>query len=263
MHYGIAIWNFAEPGVSLPALVAWAAEAGFDAASFSSGQFGKVDEGEWRETGACLRERGMIATIHCSFNAPVPEILDTVESLGAVRAVTFDAAMAVLPQGRLYDWDRMGATLCELEQATRGSDIGLGVEDFPLGQCALDFYADAIPAALLDCPRYGMLIDLGHLHLRRTKEPYFQRLTPEEYIAAIPLPILEAHVHDNTGDADSHGHIGFGDAPFDAMASGLRAAGFDGVSTIEIAPSFHGSTPEQSRPHAIESLAQWRRLMAG
>lgn len=62
------------------------------------------------------------------------------------------------------------------------------------------------------------------------------------------------------GDRDSRGHLGFGNLPFEEVAAGLKAIGFDGISTIEIAPSFHGSTPAASRPHARDSLARWRGL---
>lgn len=262
MRYGIAVWNFLEPNVPLPALVDEFAGMGFDAVSFSSGQFPKTESAEWREVGALLRERGMIATIHNSFQVPVRDIVAAVACLdGSVAAVTFDAAMAVESRGRLYDWQCMGPALVELEGLTRDRAVQFGVEDFPLDQAALDFYADSIPPAVLDSPRLGMLVDLGHLHLRISQDAYFSALTPEAYLGRAALPVMEVHVHDNNGDKDTHGPIGLGDASFAAMARGLRALGFDGVSTIEIAPSFHGSTPAKSKPLAAESLATWRELM--
>ena len=89
--------------------------------------------------------------------------------------------------------------------------------------------------------------------------PYFSALTPSEYLARLPVPLIEVHVHDNAGDQDSHSPLGSGNIPFEAVAQGLHGIGFDGVSTIEIAPSFHGSSPEESRPRAKDSLEQWRR----
>jgi hypothetical protein len=48
---------------------------------------------------------------------------------------------------------------------------------------------------------------------------------------------------------------------FDAVAAALKVIAFDGVCTIEIAPKFHSSTPEESKPRALESLATWKRLI--
>ena len=105
-----------------------------------------------------------------------------------------------------------------------------------------------------------MLVDVGHMNLRLHSEGYFHGITPGEYFARIPVPILEVHLHDNKGDDDRHGHIGFGDVDFTAVARGLRATGFDGISTIEICPLFHGSKPPESRPRVRESLDTWRKL---
>jgi sugar phosphate isomerase/epimerase len=81
-----------------------------------------------------------------------------------------------------------------------------------------------------------------------------------EYLARLPLPVWEVHLHDNSGDRDEHGHFGLGNVDFAAVAAGLKAIGFSGVSTIEIAPSFHGKTPAESKPLSAESLAQWKDM---
>ena len=262
MRYGIAIWNFAEADVPLTALVEEFGELGFDAISFSSGQFDKVGLSEWEEVGGLLQDRDLAATIHCSFSTKYGDLETAMRALGdAVHAVTFDAAMRSDSRGHFYDWEQMGEFLSRLAEDTQATDILFGVEDFPLDIVALQHYDDAIPTEVSDCPRWGTLIDLGHLNLRCHREPYFKALTPQDYIDSVPVPILEVHVHDNDGTKDSHEPIGAGNGPFDAMAEGLLAVRFDGVSTIEIAPSFHGSTPTESKPKARESLDRWRKLM--
>ena len=262
MRYGIAIWNFAEAEAPLTALVEEFADLGFDAISFSSGQFSNVGLHEWEEVGAALRELDLVATIHCSFSAKYGDLETAMRALGdAVRAVTFDAAMSSDSRGHFYDWDLMGESLSRLAQDTQGTDLLFGIEDFPLDILALQHYEDAIPSIIADCPRWGTLVDLGHLNLRCHREPYFRALTPPDYIDSVPIPILEVHVHDNDGTKDTHEPVGEGNGPFEQMAEGLQAVRFDGVCTIEIAPGFHGSTPAESKPKAKDSLDIWRKLM--
>jgi sugar phosphate isomerase/epimerase len=81
-----------------------------------------------------------------------------------------------------------------------------------------------------------------------------------DYIGRLPLPIVEVHLHDNNGQKDEHGHFGLGNIDFGEVAAALKSVGFDGVSTIEIAPSFHGSTPAESKPRARESLERWKAI---
>jgi len=262
MRYGIAIWNFVEADAALTALIEEFAGLGFDAISFSSGQFDKVGLPEWEEVGELLQENALVATIHCSFSAKYGDLEAAMRALGdAVYAVTFDAAMRSDSRGHFYDWEQMGDFLSRLAEDTQGTDIFFGIEDFPLDIVALQHYDEAIPAEVSDCPRWGTLLDLGHLNLRRHREPYFSALTPQDYIDSVPIPILEVHVHDNDGTKDGHEPIGAGNGPFADMAEGLLSVRFDGVSTIEIAPSFHGSTPAESKPKAKDSLEAWRRLM--
>jgi sugar phosphate isomerase/epimerase len=72
---------------------------------------------------------------------------------------------------------------------------------------------------------------------------------------------VEIHLHDNDGTKDQHGHFGFGSVDFREVAGALKALCFDGVCTIEVAPPLHGSTAEQSRKKAVQSLHAWQRLM--
>lgn len=262
LRYAVAIWNFTEPGVQLLDLVEEFCTFGLDAVSFSSGQLGKVEPSEWEAVGKLLRERSMAATLHCSFGAAYDGMQAVISSLGeSLHAVTFDPAVLQDTPDRRYDWERMSPVLAALEEGTRNTSVRFGVEDFPLSAAALDVAKDCLPAAVRECPRWGILLDLGHMNMRWHQQPDRQSPSIEETIRAVPLPIVEVHVHDNAGDKDSHGYIGLGNAPFPAMARGLAAAGFDGISTIEIAPSFHGATLSADKPRVKESFEIWRDLL--
>ena len=263
MRYGIAVWNFREDGVPLVRLVEEFADAGFDAVSFLPGQLVQCSGAEAQEVASLLRQRGLVATVHGNFQMTFADVETLVGRLGdRLVALTMDAAMTTDSCGQFYDGPKMAQLLAEVEDITDGTTVRFGVEDFPLDRLALDHYREDL-GPLLDCPRYGTLIDLGHLNLRLHQSDYFRNMTPADYIRRVPLPIIEVHVHDNQGERDSHAPIGFGDVPFAEIAPALRAAGFDGLSTIEIAPSFHGSTPAQSKPKAGESLDAWRALWEG
>ena len=263
MRYGIAIWNFPEEGATLLQQVDDFADLGFDAISFLPRQLLECDDAAARDLGSRLRDRGLIATAHGNFEMTRADVETLVARLGdRLRVLSFDPAMTADSRGHFYDGRRMARFLLEVEEATRERGVEFGVEDFPLDALAVDACGDEL-APLLECPRYGVLIDVGHLNLRLRKTEYFGRLTPADYVRRVPRPILELHVHDNQGEIDQHAHMGFGNVDFSAVAAGLREIGFDGVSTIEIAPSFHHSTPAESKPMAKDSLEQWRAIWEG
>jgi sugar phosphate isomerase/epimerase len=260
MRYATAIWNYAEERVRLSDLVREFAGFGYDAISFSSGNFGGAKDAEMREAARVIGEQGLGVTVHCAFDFGVEGVTKALELLGdAVLAVTFDPVTEVDSCGMSFATGEMAPMVAEILRRTEGSQVRVGIEDLPLDRAALGRYcADLGPLA--ENPRYGMLVDVGHLNMRLRRWRYFSGMSVAEYITRIPVPIIEAHLHDNNGEGDQHGHLGFGNLDFAAVAEGLKAAGFEGVSTVEIAPSFHGSTPAESKPRARESLGRWKAL---
>ena len=261
MHYGIAIWNFVEESTWLPDLIAEFAGFGFDTISFLPGQLLDVPPEDARQAVSTLRELGLHATVHGDFAMSGEDVRRLAALLGPdYLCQTFDAALTETSWARLYDLPRMAALLGQVGEALALSGGRFGVEDFPLDQEAIAHYQEEL-APLLAHPGYGMLVDLGHLNMRLSQHAYYRNFSPAEYLRRTPLPIIEVHVHDNHGDRDDHAPLGAGTGDFAALAAALREQGFTGVSTIEIAPSFHGSTPAADKPHARESLERWRKLL--
>ena len=249
MRYATAIWNYAEPGVDLADLVAEFAGFGYDAISLSSSQWAKLDD--------------LLVTAHSGFNIAIDDATRLVEWLGdSLHAITFDPMMGMDSRGMLFEASAMAELIAEILVATDGTELLVAVEDFPLDDTALSFYADGL-SRILAHPRYGILIDVGHLNMRLRKEGYFGGQSIEDYIRRVPMPIAEVHIHDNDGTGDQHGPLGFGNCDFQAVADALKSVGFDGVSTIEIAPSFHDRTPAESKPDSAASLATWKQLWEG
>ncbi len=256
-YYAPAIWNYEEPDVDLLHLVDEFVSLGYNAISFTSWELLRTDYGRVAEH---LRSSDLRVAMHGNFETPVEDVRRLVEVLGdCLLTCTFDAAQVQDTRGKLYDVTRMVEYLSQLLASTDGTDLRVAVEDFPLDQTALEYYRAEL-APVLSSPRYGMLVDVGHLNMRLRQWECYREAGVGEYLARLPLPVWEVHLHDNSGDRDEHGHFGLGNVDFAAVAAGLKAIGFSGVSTIEIAPSFHGKTPAESKPLSAESLAQWKDM---
>lgn len=262
MRYGVAVWNYMEPGLPLTELVQELAGAGFDSLALQPHFLAALEAAQWRELGRVVERDDLTVTLHTNFALFRAEHLRTArEQFGArLLDVTFDAAMETTSRGMFYDMATMAPVLRTVAETAPG--LRFGVEDFPLDAAAVDAYAEHL-RPLLALDGFGMLVDLGHLNLRRHMHPYFQAGDAAGYIRNVAAPIHEVHVHDNDGARDLHQHPGAGNADLAGAARGLREVGFDGVCTIEVAPSFHGATPAESRPALRGSLQAWRALMAG
>jgi len=260
IKYAIAIGHYQPDDYPLAEAVEEWAGYGFDAVMLMTYQMTRLDESARADLKAALRRRSLTTTVHASFEMTVDELKFILDLLGeSLYSVTFDAAWTVEPRGRFYDFEKMRPMLEELMRLTDGTDVVFGLEDFPLDDTAVDFYRGEL-TDLLRCPRYGLLIDLGHMNVRRHLYGYFRGMSVEKYFANIPRRIVEIHIHDNKGDADSHAHIGYGNIDYEDAARGLHAVGFDGVSTIEIAPSALKVSMDESKPQAIASMKTWRGI---
>ncbi len=259
MRYATAIWNYAEPHVKLVDLVQEFVGFGYDTISFLPGQLLGPPE-EAQQVADYLRADNLLATLHGNFDMSADEAARIIDLLGdMLLTFTCDAVMASDSRGSFYDVRRMADFLLRVLEMGEATGLRVAIEDMPLDDAAIDFYrADFEP--LLASDRYGILIDVGHLNLRCSGGGYFGGMSVAEYIDRVPLPIIEVHLHDNHGEKDEHGHFGLGNLNFRDVATALKARGFDGISTIEIAPTFHGNTPTESKPLSRDSLAQWKEL---
>ncbi len=75
-------------------------------------------------------------------------------------------------------------------------------------------------------PSFGFCFDTGHFNL-------FTRVPMEEWFAALGGHILETHLHDNSGGADSHWALGKGAVDFARFFKLLREHGARPVYTVE------------------------------
>jgi len=75
-------------------------------------------------------------------------------------------------------------------------------------------------------PDFGFCFDTGHFNL-------FSTVSMEQWFEIIGKHLIEVHLHDNDGTADSHWAIGRGDIDFNRFFTLLRAHAAQPVYTIE------------------------------
>jgi sugar phosphate isomerase/epimerase len=258
MRYGIASWDYPEPGVALREQVQWWADRGFDAVSFEPDQLLQLTPSQRDAVCGFLAERDLTVTVHGSRLVLADTVRALQDMLGdRLLNVTMNPVMWGDSRGTLLDARRMGRLLGEICAATEGTPLHFGIEDFPRDELALEFFREDLEG-VLSSPRFGTIIDLGHMNLWLQSREYYRGVTPASYLAGVPVPILEVHVHDNAGQKDDHGYLGFGNMDVRAVADGLRGTGFDAVCTIEVSPASYGASVEEGKLQAAESLQVWK-----
>jgi sugar phosphate isomerase/epimerase len=78
----------------------------------------------------------------------------------------------------------------------------------------------------IDHPDFGFCFDTGHFNL-------FTRVTMEHWFERLGKYLLEVHLHDNNGSADSHWALGKGSIDFKKFFGLLRGHNARPVYTIE------------------------------
>lgn len=260
MKCGVAVWNWYGPPGPLTDFVEELVGEGFEAVSVQPRQILDLEEREVADLNALLDEHEMPVTIHAAAGQFTAELMrGLLDHLGGrLHAVTLDGIMRAAPTGRRWDAAGMVETLLMVERLGADTGVLYGIEDFPIDAEAVSEFTDDLRPVRGNA-RWGMLVDLGHLNLRRHDSEYFGRMSVEENIARLPAPIIEVHVHDNPGDRDAHMPLGSGTLDYEAAAAALRAKGFDGISTIEVCPALHDRRPAEVWETRAESLHRWER----
>lgn len=258
MNYGIAVWNYATQDQPLADLVGELADMGFDSMALQLHLFGRITSGEAEALAEAIEQHGLLATLHTNFDLfQLQDLRQALELFGPrLQTVTLDAAKITTSIGTFFSAEQMRPVLETI--AEHAPEVRFGVEDFPLDAAALEFYHGAM-GEMLQHPRYGTLIDLGHLNLRQRTHPYFETPAAEQ-IRQVPVPIIEVHVHNNDGTRDLHRHLDEGNLDLPGAAHGLREIGFNAIGTLEVAPGLHDGVIADSKPRLPQSLEIWRNL---
>jgi len=264
---GIAVWNFA--GDNLDKITTFA-DTGYAAISINGRFFDEPSESDHDAVRRVAEERDLLVTVHGGFHGPDKQTIDEAQTItrtrrvlewqeetGRVAALTFDAPKIMVEGIRRVDAKTVSSILGKVLSLTAGSGMKVGMEDFPLNESDL--------ALLPDWPsefsHYGMLVDLGHMNMRlRKNREYEGPAGVEDYLRALPVPIIELHIHSNGGARDEHAPPYAGNADIPTAARILKAMEFQGISTIEVVPAWCGLSSEEALPAAKKSLEYWKGL---
>lgn len=269
---GIAAWAFSD--ISLPDNLRRIAEMGYTAAHLSNSVVEKVPSQEFAEAGKVIADLDLTITIHGSFGIDTPamkypdphdmferlkRLLDWQSKTGRIACISYDAQKTFEGDRKVLDFATMRELFARALEMSSGSGVLMLIEDCPLNVDHLSQFGK------LSDPSWGILIDLGHMNMRLRKAGD-GHLSPEairEYMAKIPLPVREIHIHSNDGFNDQHLPPYMGNAPIADFARALDAIGFDGIATIEAMPWWCDGDQDQMRSAAKESLKFWTEIAAG
>ena len=226
----VTVWNY--PGDRVENAYKFHS-LGFEAVSWLGGEFIQLSEAEDERLVTMLKETGMLFTVHSRLPDPAkPEsceaFLKEIE-----RAAAWQDKYGLLYSYTFDFWFDVQGTLPYLKKmldAFRGKSTIIACEDIPLNKRQLD----EMSKFLSPKDKFGILLDLGHMNMRQR---CIELIEPEDFIAAIealPLPIIEVHVHDNMSYKDEHMYLGYGTLPLNAIITGLKKKNFDGFVTMEI-----------------------------
>ncbi|MGC1454625.1 MAG: sugar phosphate isomerase/epimerase family protein [Nitrospirota bacterium] len=179
-------------------------------------------------------------TLHAPFMDMNPGAMDPmVRSVTQVRFRQFLAVAAMLkPRAAVfhaaYDrWRYSGRKDIWLENSIEtwqkvveaATKIGLRV--------AVENVFDEEPEALqmliekIDSPDFGFCFDTGHFNL-------FSTVTMEQWFKSLGSRLVEVHLHDNDGHADSHWALGRGNVDFKKFFGLLNVQTSQPVLTVEV-----------------------------
>lgn len=246
--------------------IEWLAQQRFGAVSLDSTEMVR-DKDDWKRCAEIVQRHGLMTTFHIN-PGRVDEGLD-VERLerrfqeverwhrdvGPVRNATFDPAL-YSPEGDQrpgYSYPDTGEMLRRASDRLGPLGIRIGIENGWIRDGTPEHLARVREHAM---PELAMILDLGHANIHIHDEAHAQ--TMEDYIRSLPLPIIELHVHDNNGLTDRHESLGSGTLDLAGAVRGLKAVGFDGISTVEVVPGLRSIPLE--RPERMMVVAWARRL---
>lgn len=206
---------------------------------FPASVLGQVERSDLDQLGEAL-DWGPSLTFHAPFMDLNPGAVEPmVRSATQMRFKQVLGAAAVLrPRAVVFHaaWDRWryaGKTDLWLENSMQTWPRVMEQADRIDGlRVAVENVFDEDPEALrllietVGHPSFGLCFDTGHFNL-------FSSVPMEQWFAALGRHLLEVHLHDNRGDADSHWAIGKGTVDFAKFFRLVREHGCRPVWTLE------------------------------
>ena len=276
MINGLAIWHY--PTRNDVENAAFFADNGFGSVSMHGRAMAKVGMNE--ELGeafaSVIREKGLVLTAHSKlplkhteeevaiFKRDIDAIAKWQKKYGLLEVLSFDVAQDVRDNVMPY-----------IEYVLGYEQFGkVALEDFGVTE---DERAQIEP--LKGNPRFGYLLDLGHMNIRihgvNTEPINLFRNSPtecpqttnpgyNEFLQAFrskEFPIFEIHLHNNDGVGDLHQFLDVGTIDMKAIADILKGMNYQGVVTIETVPRLAGYFYPEADEKILETFAYWKNCI--
>jgi len=244
MKWGWAIWNM--KGADQARKCRMAKELGLDFVSFVASPLRWAHRNPEAEaaTAALLGELGLGWTVHGAVGrggdpeatAGLASSLADTETFAAEAGpplvVSFDPGYFVDEHGaRSFDPEGTARALASAVEKLSPLGTTVAVENWKINSRPEQF---AELGRRVD--KLGMLLDVGHMNLHLTETGG----EVADYVASLPLPIVDLHLHDNDGATDLHLPLGEGTLKLDEAAAAVAARGYDGLATAEVCPHLQG-----------------------
>ena len=277
MLQGLAIWHY--PHRAMVDNIRYFASLGLDSVSVHGAQFVNAiaDPATSDAIALAVRETGVVFTVHyclprkhdpeavAVFEAGISAIAAWQRTHGSIAVLSFD-----VPQPIRGGVGIGGYVDFVLETVP---DCKVAVEDFGLNATEREQIVH-----LKGDPRFGYLVDIGHLFIRlrcrnQSGKALFTHAPDEHPVCEAPdssvfkaafeskeHPIFEMHLHNNDGVDDLHWFLEQGSMDVPAVARALKEMEFDGVLTVESAPGFRFECRGKDADEGIgRTLEYWKK----
>lgn len=252
MTQGLAIWHY--PHRTIADNIRYFAAQGFEAVSAHGAQLVQALLSEQGASIAeALRQGGVQFTVHytlpkshaeehvATYKTGIETLAAWQNTYGLIKILSFDVPAPIRDGIASY----VDIALAEVQGCF------VAVEDFGLTP-----EERAQIEHLKENPRFGYLLDIGHMFIRLSGKntggkPLFTNRADEcpasenpgysEFMRAMAskeFPVFEMHLHKNDGEKDLHWFLEEGALDIPMIARVVRNMGFDGIMTIESAPGF-------------------------
>lgn len=253
MKNGIAAWHY--PHRSILENVAYFADHGYESVSLHGDHMLAItrDAQDSLTLARLVAQKGIALTVHHKLPASHESSAVSAFQNAVDRIAAWQTEHRLLS---VYSFDvpqniRDNVAPYIDHVLSRVPDCGIAVEDFGLTPNEREQIA-----YLKQTPRFGYLVDIGHMFIRlralnQSGHTLFTHSDCEgdarldllytDFLRAFcskEFPILEMHLHSNDGADDLHFFLDDGILPLREVARAVKTFGFQGVMTIESAPNF-------------------------
>jgi len=245
MKVGIAIWNIRK--TSIVATIDHLSSMGFTALSFLGSSF--EDESE-KAVASAIKRNKLVVTFHLAFFSMrkkrfLKDLKTRLDNINGfikrnkmekyVLNICFDPAFDEAGKKHNVVYNAKNTIRALKFTLKNTKTLKVGIENWTVNSKIADF--EKIRKAVKS-KRLGLLLDLGHMNIA-VKQGLIDRQNLFDYINALPLPVVELHIHDNNGEEDSHLPLGRGNMDYPEVFNILKSSGKLAkgcVSTLELKP---------------------------